>query len=458
MSKILVFGNYALQVGNCIAGAQVITPPAVYDLTVVQTSNGHLEAYPLSGYSGDKFGLTATPSAHYHLNTYSVTGAVLTGNSGTFTSSDVTVQANFAEDPKYTATLQTNGYGSIAANKTTGYQGDTVTLSNTPSADCTFASYAITGATLTGNQFNFGSQNVTAKANFNRNTHTVTVQNDGHGTVTASPTTGYSGTQVTLSTTPASNYEFSGYTITGATLTGNKFNIGTSNVTAKAWFKQSNPYANITGGFTYRTSAATPNGLTFDFAGGVGKDPTVKFTKYNDSYVAQGSVTKSYGAGLDTDQMYFSASGAGIWNAQLTNYKTYSAYTHFYHNWGGGSTTAALTDLITIDFMDRTKLNNEGGTACPWGSTYGTMAGDFLRPKTIPSSTYQIFNYGNVTSVAYMWRGYTCITGQIEPFISAMIALRPTLTAAASRTTGCFMGCTNASDYQTAKTKYPNWF
>ena len=242
MSKILVFGNYALQVGNRIAGAQVITPPAVYDLTVVQTPNGHLEAYPLSGYSGDKFGLTATPSAHYHLNTYSVTGAVLTGNSGTFTSSDVTVQANFAEDPKYSATLQTNGYGSIAANKTTGYQGDTVTLSNTPSADCTFASYAITGATLTGNQFNFGSQNVTAKANFNRNSHTVTVQNDGHGTVTASPTTGYSGTQVTLSTTPASNYEFSGYTITGATLTGNKFNIGTSNVTAKAWFKQSDPY------------------------------------------------------------------------------------------------------------------------------------------------------------------------------------------------------------------------
>lgn len=309
MSKILVFGNYALQVGNRIVGAQVITPPAVYDLTVVQTPNGHLEAYPLSGYSGDKFGLTATPSAHYHLNTYSITGAVLTGNSGTFTSSDVTVQANFAEDPKYTATLQTNGYGSIAANKTTGYQGDTVTLSNTPSADCTFASYAITGATLTGNQFNFGSQNVTAKANFNRNSHTVTVQNDGHGTVTASPTTGYSGTQVTLSTTPASNYEFSGYTITGATLTGNKFNIGTSNVTAKAWFKQSDPYmasavkignlywmsadihivptamSNYTSHYT-QTASMTKNGISFG-----------KVTWYDGSAVAHlsGNLQSKYG-------------------------------------------------------------------------------------------------------------------------------------------------------------------
>lgn len=309
MSVALSYGNNIICFGNVAISAGVLTPPAVYDLTVVQTPNGHLEAYPLSGFSGDKFGLTATPSAHYHFNTYSVTGAVLTGNSGTFTSSDVTVQANFAEDPKYSATLQTNGYGSIAANKTTGYQGDTVTLSNTPSADCTFASYAITGATLTGNQFNFGTADVTAKANFNRNSHTVTVQNDGHGTVTASPTTGYSGTQVTLSTTPASNYEFSGYTITGATLTGNKFNIGTSNVTAKAWFKQSDPYlasavkignlywmsadihivptamSNYTSHYT-QTASMTKNGINFG-----------KVTWYDGSAVAHlsGNLQSKYG-------------------------------------------------------------------------------------------------------------------------------------------------------------------
>jgi hypothetical protein len=214
-----------------------------------------------------------------------------------------------------------------------------------------------------------------------------------------------------------------------------------------------NPYANITGGFTYRTSANLINGLTFDFAGGVAKSPIIKFTHYNDNYVEEGSITAS---SFSTDQMYFSASGAGIWNSQLTNYMTYSANTEFYHNFGGGSRSAALTDLITIDFMNRTKLTNEGNRAYAWGSNI--VNGLYLCPKTIPSSTYQFFNYGRVSSVAYMWREYTCITGQIEPFISAMIALRPNLTANASYTTGCFMGCTNASDYQTAKTKYPNWF
>ena len=282
MSVALSYGNTIIRFGNYAVSAGVLKP-TIYALTCEQTPNGYLTGAPASGEAGQVFTLLAEPSAHYHIVSYSANNATLTANSGTFIDSDVTAKATFAEDPKYNATLQTNGYGAIAANKTSGYSGDTVTLSNTPSADCTFSNYEITGATLTGNQFNFGSSDVTAKANFTRNTHSVTVQNDGHGTVTASPSTGYSGTQVTLNTTPASNYELSGFTITGATLTGNKFNIGTSNVTAKAWFKQSDPYLasavkignlywmsadfnmDLTGAFAdhyTKTATMTKNGIT----------------------------------------------------------------------------------------------------------------------------------------------------------------------------------------------------
>lgn len=51
-----------------------------------------------------------------------------------------------------------------------------------------------------------------------------------HGTVTASPTEGPNGTIVTLSNTPDTDYAFSSYSVTGATLSGNQFTINGSDV------------------------------------------------------------------------------------------------------------------------------------------------------------------------------------------------------------------------------------
>lgn len=70
---------------------------------------------------------------------------------------------------------------------------------------------------------------------WNRNIFTVTTATDGHGSLTAFPMSGFSGTNVTLSNTPNANYGFSGYSITGATLTGNQFTLN-NDVTAKANF------------------------------------------------------------------------------------------------------------------------------------------------------------------------------------------------------------------------------
>ncbi len=68
-----------------------------------------------------------------------------------------------------------------------------------------------------------------------RNIYQVTTSTDGHGTMTASPMSGFPGTNVTLSNTPNANYSFSGYSITGATLTGNQFTLN-NDVTARAGF------------------------------------------------------------------------------------------------------------------------------------------------------------------------------------------------------------------------------
>ena len=82
-----------------------------------------------------------------------------------------------------------------------------------------------------------------------RNIYQVTTSTDGHGTMTASPMSGFSGTNVTLSNTPNANYGFSGYSITGATLTGNQFTLVNSDVTAKANFYKEPVMVNVSGVF-----------------------------------------------------------------------------------------------------------------------------------------------------------------------------------------------------------------
>lgn len=57
-----------------------------------------------------------------------------------------------------------------------------------------------------------------------------------HGSMSASVLTGCEYDEVTLSNTPDEDWYFSGYNITGATLTGNKFVFGDSDVTVQAAF------------------------------------------------------------------------------------------------------------------------------------------------------------------------------------------------------------------------------
>ena len=138
-----------------------------------------------------------------------------------------------------------------SADKTTGYKGDTITITGTPAWNQKTSSYSVTGATLTGNQFDFTGSDVTAQANY-ETAKNLTLQTDGHGQIAANKTSGFIGDQVTLSNSnPELYYAFSGYTITGANLTGDKFNFIGSDVTAKAWYTMTGvPVHNIFSGGT----------------------------------------------------------------------------------------------------------------------------------------------------------------------------------------------------------------
>ena len=97
-------------------------------------------------------------------------------------------------------------------------------------------------------EFYFGGNKI-ASAYFGSNLvytsklpHYLTLQTDGHGTVSASNTSGFEGDTSTLSTTPNTNYVFSAYTVTGGTINGNTFTFSDNDATAKAWIKTNTSY------------------------------------------------------------------------------------------------------------------------------------------------------------------------------------------------------------------------
>lgn len=67
--------------------------------------------------------------------------------------------------------------------------------------------------------------------------YTLTLQTDGHGTLTANTLTGYPGDTITLTPTYNTYYRFNNYSNTGGSIAGNVFTFGDSDATAQANFK-----------------------------------------------------------------------------------------------------------------------------------------------------------------------------------------------------------------------------
>lgn len=126
--------------------------------------------------------------------------------------------------------------GSITSDIMTGYDGDIATVTNTPDIGYSFGSYAVTGSTFTGNQIQFDGSDIFVIPTFVHDVYNVNLSQTIGGIITANKTTGYYGDTITLSNTANTHYGFNGYSLTGATLTSNKFNLQTNDVTAQGSF------------------------------------------------------------------------------------------------------------------------------------------------------------------------------------------------------------------------------
>lgn len=159
----------------------------IHTLTILPSEHGSAEASVLSGWEHDQVTITDTPDEGWYFDSIDVTGATVNGKTITFQDQDASARVVFTDNPIYTLTLQNDGHGTIAATKTTGHSGDTVTLSNNHADYYRFNNYTVTGGTINGSTYTFGMSNGTAKANFTANKFTITGNyNYGQVTYTAS--------------------------------------------------------------------------------------------------------------------------------------------------------------------------------------------------------------------------------------------------------------------------------
>lgn len=208
-----------------------------YILNTTAIGSGLVSASTNKGFYGDSAQIFLSAAPHYALSGVAVDYGEYNDLVYTFGKKDAILSAYFKNDEiRNIYIVQTEG-GVITAIPISGYDGDEITLSNTPSSKYEFNSYGITGATLTGNKFVLSGSDVTANASWKKILSLVLQQTTG-GTISANKLSGYVGDVITLSNTPSSHYYFNNYNITGATLTGNQFKFGTSDVTAAGSFAQ----------------------------------------------------------------------------------------------------------------------------------------------------------------------------------------------------------------------------
>ena len=152
------------------------------------------------------------------------------------------------KEANYTVTISDKiENGTVTASPTTAAAGTEITLTAEPASGYSFGSYSVTdtdgnSVKVENGKFKMPASNVNVSATFTAVTYTVTVASDiVNGTVTASPTTAAAGTEITLSVTPATGYQFATLTVTDAggnavTVTDSKFTMPASNVTVSATF------------------------------------------------------------------------------------------------------------------------------------------------------------------------------------------------------------------------------
>ena len=297
--------------------------------------------------------LVATPNApQYEFTNWKKGSATVSTNpTYTFTVSSSTAgtyTANFTALTAHSITCNSATNGSISADKTTAYKGETVTLTANGNDGYILSSWYVRDAnnnsiTVTNNQFTMPDSNVTVTATFTAG-YKITLASVMNGSISADPNCALVGTTINLTATPATGFVFDSWVVyktgdpsTTVTVTNNKFTMPAYDVTVSAVF-----LAPQGGDFNIGSGTATDNGnylptnvwykysltqqiYTKAELGDAGTITAISF--YYNSSSSSGNRT------LDIYMNHTTSSTISSWVTESTSHRVFSGTHNFTQGW-----------------------------------------------------------------------------------------------------------------------------
>ena len=187
-----------------------------YQVTITQVEHAHVEADKTQAEVNETITFTITTDEDYHVSSFKVNGndVTITGNKATATMVEnglivtIAVEAN-----THDVTIHSSENGTVVADKTTAIVGDKVTFTITPNDDFELDTFKVNGEQkeVTNNTYEatMVKEGLTVDATFKAIKHTVTINKNAGGTVTADKLEAVTGEDVTLTVTPDTNYHLS---------------------------------------------------------------------------------------------------------------------------------------------------------------------------------------------------------------------------------------------------------
>lgn len=199
---------------------------------------------------------------------------------------------------------------------------------------------------------------------------TLTLQTDGHGTLTATTLSGLPGDTVTLTPTYNTYYRFNNYSVTGGTIAGNTFTFGNEDATAKANFKVN--YFTARGNFEKGSNVTCDAGTNYSNA-------TV-YSNVAEKYAVYTGHTGAIPASWYATSNRWKPNGASAYSITLNAKLTFTGKCQ-------GSNADAAASMTGVTLVGSTQNQSQSF------STTTTAASTKTYNKTVTTTTQNV-NYG----------------------------------------------------------------
>ncbi len=213
-----------------------------YTITVNSGENGSATA-PASGNYNDKITVTCTPAKGYEVDSITVNGTEIEGNTFTMPAEVATVEVTFRK-ALYELSISNTAGGSATLSATSAYYGDEITVDVSADDGYHLAAIKVNGKAIEGNKFAMPDGKTAVEVVFEKNEYKITASAATGGKVTLSASAASAGTVITVKATADKGYELDKITYTpdgGKAVditSAAKFTMPAKDVTVKVTFKK----------------------------------------------------------------------------------------------------------------------------------------------------------------------------------------------------------------------------